>query len=339
VGYVTDSLEEVRYQRPRAAWPAAQFYRLNEGTTIAIGRRTDADITVPASSISRKHCRLDIRDGVVWFEDVGSLNGSLVDSERIQGQGRLWRPGTRVSLAGVQAQLDLLASPPLALEDWQTCTDFRLLQCLPSRGSNRKLRLLARALLFGQKATQRPEVALAEAYADGEVEWGAVEAYRRRIIRTSTDSFAGPPAMIAGEWWPHQAELWAVETLLLPLTQELAAHLLLCLNADSALSRLTEVCDLIRDALGDFFFRPTVPPEWRIWGDHVIERIAQSVYDERRFDEMPILADALEDAGCEDRDLLDHCRNGKLHARGCWALDAILQKGSFAPAPEPRGGD
>ena len=42
---------------------------------------------------------------------------------------------------------------------------------------------------------------------------------------------------------------------------------------------------------------------------------------------LPVLADALEEAGCTDADLLAHCRSGGGHLRGCWAVDLLLGKG------------
>jgi hypothetical protein len=48
------------------------------------------------------------------------------------------------------------------------------------------------------------------------------------------------------------------------------------------------------------------------------------MYESRDFSAMPILADALQVAGCDDEDVLNHCRGSKPHARGCWALDAVL---------------
>lgn len=55
--------------------------------------------------------------------------------------------------------------------------------------------------------------------------------------------------------------------------------------------------------------------------------IARRVYDTRDFSALPILADALEDAGCNDADILAHCRSEGPHARGCWAVDLVLAKG------------
>ena len=55
-------------------------------------------------------------------------------------------------------------------------------------------------------------------------------------------------------------------------------------------------------------------------------RFAQAIYAERAFDRMPILGDALEDAGCTDAAILQHCRRDGQHVRGCWAIDCILGK-------------
>ena len=52
----------------------------------------------------------------------------------------------------------------------------------------------------------------------------------------------------------------------------------------------------------------------------------QAIYDDRTFDRLPILADALEDAGCSAADILAHCRSGGEHVRGCWVVDLLLGK-------------
>jgi hypothetical protein len=49
-------------------------------------------------------------------------------------------------------------------------------------------------------------------------------------------------------------------------------------------------------------------------------------YDARAFDRLPLLADALEEAGCADADILAHCRSGGGHLRGCWVVDLLLGK-------------
>jgi hypothetical protein len=75
-------------------------------------------------------------------------------------------------------------------------------------------------------------------------------------------------------------------------------------------------------------FRPATIVEqgWVTWHDGAVERLAQEIYTDRALDRLPILADALEDAGCNNADILAHCRGGGEHVRGCWVVDLILGK-------------
>jgi hypothetical protein len=84
-------------------------------------------------------------------------------------------------------------------------------------------------------------------------------------------------------------------------------------------------CDLIRDIFGNPFRPwPAVDLAWLAWDGGTVPRLARAAYDERAFERLPVLADALEDAGCTDPDILDHLRAPRPHARGCWALDLLL---------------
>ncbi|MGL4550680.1 MAG: hypothetical protein ACRC33_05795, partial [Gemmataceae bacterium] len=115
--------------------------------------------------------------------------------------------------------------------------------------------------------------------------------------------------------------------------------------------------DTVRELFGD-------PPRWRVidplWlsvNDGAAGRLARAAYDRRSFDLLPVLADALEEAGCADADLLAHLRSPGPHVRGCWALDLLLGftggplaasqhagfgaapgEGPFPPCATPRGG-
>jgi hypothetical protein len=62
------------------------------------------------------------------------------------------------------------------------------------------------------------------------------------------------------------------------------------------------------------------------WQTSTVVVLARGIYTELAFDRLPILGDALEDAGCNDEDLLGHCRGPGPHIRGCWALDLLLEK-------------
>ncbi len=82
---------------------------------------------------------------------------------------------------------------------------------------------------------------------------------------------------------------------------------------------------LVRDVFGNLFRPlPELSPECIAWKDGTVVRLAQTIREGGNFDEVPVLADALEDAGCTDSLVLDHCRAGGPHVRGCWAVDWAL---------------
>lgn len=83
---------------------------------------------------------------------------------------------------------------------------------------------------------------------------------------------------------------------------------------------------LLREIFGNPFRPPAIDPAWRSWNDGTVRRLAEAIYEQRRFADLPILADALEEAGCADAALLDHLRGPGPHVLGCWALDLLLAK-------------
>jgi hypothetical protein len=89
---------------------------------------------------------------------------------------------------------------------------------------------------------------------------------------------------------------------------------------------MKEHTSFLRDIFGNPFRSFPFDPTWLLWNDSVVVRIAQDIYDQRGFDRLPILADALEEAGCHDPDILAHCRQPGEHARGCWVVDLLLGK-------------
>lgn len=90
----------------------------------------------------------------------------------------------------------------------------------------------------------------------------------------------------------------------------------------------------VRCVFGNPFRSVAVDPSWLRWNDGTVVRLAQAAYQEQQLPSghldrarLGVLADALEEAGCPEADLLDHLRGPGPHVRGCWALDAILGKG------------
>ncbi len=83
-------------------------------------------------------------------------------------------------------------------------------------------------------------------------------------------------------------------------------------------------CQLLRDIVGPSPFRPSPPLEPLLlrWSDGVVVKIARMIYDGRCFEDMP----ALEEAGCDNEEILAHCHQQGKHARGCWLIDCIVGK-------------
>ena len=87
-------------------------------------------------------------------------------------------------------------------------------------------------------------------------------------------------------------------------------------------------CRFLRCLFGNPFRpAPSLAPSVLAWNSGTVPKLAAAIYEERAFDRLPVLADALEDAGCADADILGHCRGGGEHVRGCWVIDLVLGKG------------
>ena len=92
-------------------------------------------------------------------------------------------------------------------------------------------------------------------------------------------------------------------------------------EAGAVAAARADVCRLLREVFG----YPIRPAGFEAsWRTGTVVTLAESIDEARAFDRLPILADALQDAGCEDADILAHCRGSGLHVRGCWVVDAVL---------------
>ncbi len=83
---------------------------------------------------------------------------------------------------------------------------------------------------------------------------------------------------------------------------------------------------ILRCIFGVPFRLAPLEPIWLTCNEGTVPKIAQAIYDHRAFDRLPILADALEEAGCHDAIILNHCRQPSEHVRGCWVVDLLLGK-------------
>ena len=91
-------------------------------------------------------------------------------------------------------------------------------------------------------------------------------------------------------------------------------------------AELATQASFLRDIFGNPFRPAGINSSWVSWNDGAVRKLAQAIYNERVFDRLPLLADALEDAGCTDAAILSHCRQPGEHVRGCWVVDLLLGK-------------
>jgi hypothetical protein len=100
-------------------------------------------------------------------------------------------------------------------------------------------------------------------------------------------------------------------------------------SGDKAAARRREdntKASLVQEIFGNPFRPPRLDPAWPAWNSGTVPKLAQAIYEERAFDCLPVLADALEEAGCTEGAILGHCRGAGPHVRGCWVVDLVLGK-------------
>jgi hypothetical protein len=97
-------------------------------------------------------------------------------------------------------------------------------------------------------------------------------------------------------------------------------------DGDIDLGTLADLSVLLHDIFGVAAWSGSTDLGQLGRGRRTVAAIARGIYHERAFGELPVLADALEKAGCVDTAVLDHCRKAGPHVRGCWVVDLLLGK-------------
>lgn len=246
--------------------------------------------------------------------------------------------------------------------EWMACEDpQRMLEFLCGKASDRKLRLFSVAccraiwplldemaelelptcqprLLVHERrilTTVKPLLDVAERYADG-TDWSMMgRAYcdvagllHMRKPQQEPWAFAMVAVLRAvslggyyygQEWERDHYDIYQcakdAADYIAKVGQWIGTNAVAIHNTEAALVRCIFVPALFR--------RVTLEP---VWLTQNVLGLAQAIYHDRAFDRMPILADALEETGCKNTDILAHCRGPGPHARGCWVVDLILGK-------------
>jgi hypothetical protein len=167
----------------------------------------------------------------------------------------------------------------------------------------------------------RRAVEAAEAFADGFINKPALTRARTAAVRAARDvptPRRGYSLEESVQIVPnlHRDDVFVATTCCL---RDAAPDLGLCTQKESEAAQAA----LLRDILGNPFRTVAFSPAWRT--DTAVS-LAGQMYTAREFSAMPILADALQDAGCDNEDVLSHCRGTKNHVRGCWVVDLLLER-------------
>jgi hypothetical protein len=253
------------------------------------GVTPDAEANLVGDEIQRENYRQLVRI-LEWFRDP--LSGDFWHDPPLAGE---WvPPAGHVTRAGQQAALGY---------NWETHRDAQeMLSLLPGRASERKLRLIACAcarLLNVAELSEHNRAAIdsAERYADGLC-----------------------PRKEMKKLCKHSDLAWLANREV----QESAREAIYLLGGQGHAAR---GADVVREILGDPFRPVVLRHEWLRSVGGAVAHLAAAIHEEGRYEDMPILADALEDAGCTVASVLDHCRAPVEHAPGCWVLDLLLGKG------------
>jgi hypothetical protein len=203
-----------------------------------------------------------------------------------------------------------------------------MLSVLGRKVSQRKLRLLAVACcrhLFGNVMADprtRDAIEVSERYADGLATNKELGVARRAVAGVREESWRAKRAA----WWvacgrPAAAARGVLSQPVPPPWRQSGVRAPKDRPAPFAPAVLAPLAALVRDVVGNPFHPVGIDPSWLT---PAVVAIGQRVYQERDFAAVPILADALEEAGCTDPEILGHLRGPVPHARGCHVLDALL---------------
>jgi hypothetical protein len=216
--------------------------------------------------------------------------------------------------------------------EWLDCTDPQpMLEFLKGKASDRKLRLFGggccrRIWHLLPDDRHRRAIEVAEKYADDSATTHELQAAGGAAVEATWELKDEQDAR-----WPASPDLAA---LLAAEAAEMAAWITKdqtdVWGASGGYSAWEAArlegggdwqCALLHDIFGNPFHAITLDPTWLT---PTVKALAQSIYDDRTFDWMPFLADELVKSGCNDGEILSHCRGPGPHVMGCWALDVVL---------------
>jgi hypothetical protein len=229
-----------------------------------------------------------------------------------------------------------------AMDDarWLTCTNpWEMFEFVERRASGRKLRLFGAACCrrgwhLSSDAQHRNAIVAIECVANGTLTETEFQRVFQPVVRlwskispfdgqTSFDRMTAATRHLDGRGAPKYAARFVAMGLAALSGVRDSPSWDAALQAEKAVQ-----CSLLRDIIGSPFAPFEFDPAWLRGDGAVGVGLARHIEASRCFDDLPLLADALERTGCTDRTVLDHCRGPGPHVLGCWVVDALLGRES-----------
>ncbi len=214
--------------------------------------------------------------------------------------------------------------------EWLACADpQKMLEVLQGKASKRKVRLLAVACalyLMGRIGVRSDCEAIRESerFADKQTGWKTLNAACKAAWASCHRTHEAGQVAIAQTLW---VAAWAADRKV----ERAASHSVWGVQQYAGSDGNEWMCKIVRDLLGNPFRPVRLNPTIQAWNNGTVVRLAQGAYDERQMPvgildngRLAVLADALEEAGCTDTDILGHLRGPGPHVRGCWVVDLCL---------------
>jgi hypothetical protein len=212
--------------------------------------------------------------------------------------------------------------------EWLAATDpMPMLEFLKGKPSDRKLRLVACACvhrLGGHLKDERSKQALelAERFADGTANKAELRRARQAVRAAQEGLVLDLKRRAEGSAYEVVALAATEKDFVKAIPESWPVARLQATGIRVAREPFPSI--LLREIIGNPFRPITLNPSWLT---STVLALATGIYDEKGFDRLPILADALQDADCDNEEILNHFRQPGEHCRGCWALDLVLGKG------------
>ncbi len=216
-----------------------------------------------------------------------------------------------------------------------TCACCRLVwDLIEDEVSRRAVEVSERA---AQGQASRRELAAAE--EEAEAVWRGAEQHRQRAHREGPNGAerwrAGAASSVAHAAHCAAARRFSVRSARSAAMTAASAVMWLAEASEAGQQAMRAMmarqAQLVRCIFGNPFHPlPVVDPAWLTRNGGAVRKLAASIQAERRFGDLPVLADALEESGCANEDIRRHCRDGGEHALGCWVIDLLLGKADAA---------